>query len=64
MALTPCKECKQQISDSATACPHCGCPVNGVKPGAQEGLFLKTMNFGCGVVLVIIVLVVIAAVSR
>lgn len=27
MALVPCPECKQQISDRATACPRCGCPV-------------------------------------
>ena len=27
MALINCKECGQQISDSATVCPHCGAPV-------------------------------------
>jgi hypothetical protein len=27
MALTNCKECGKQISDAATACPHCGAPV-------------------------------------
>lgn len=27
MALMNCKECGQQISDSASVCPHCGAPV-------------------------------------
>ena len=27
MALIECKECNQQISDKAKACPHCGYPV-------------------------------------
>ena len=28
MALIPCTECGKQISDSAKACPGCGCPVD------------------------------------
>ena len=27
MALINCPECKREISDKATACPHCGCPA-------------------------------------
>lgn len=27
MALIKCTECGKEISDKATACPHCGCPV-------------------------------------
>lgn len=27
MALINCKECGKEISDSATSCPNCGCPV-------------------------------------
>ena len=26
MALIQCRECKQEISDQAAACPHCGAP--------------------------------------
>ena len=33
MALIACKECKQQISDQAKVCPHCGCPVKRQKSG-------------------------------
>lgn len=27
MALINCLECGKQISDKATVCPHCGCPI-------------------------------------
>lgn len=27
MSLIKCKECNNEISDKATTCPHCGCPV-------------------------------------
>lgn len=27
MALIKCDECKKEISDKATICPHCGCPI-------------------------------------
>lgn len=29
MALTQCKECKKDVSDTATSCPHCG--YTGIK---------------------------------
>lgn len=28
MALIKCPECGREISDKATACPGCGCPIN------------------------------------
>lgn len=31
MALIKCVECGKEISDKATACPNCGCPVGDVK---------------------------------
>ena len=27
MALIKCEECGQMVSDKASDCPHCGCPV-------------------------------------
>ena len=27
MALIPCPECQQQVSDKASSCPHCGNPL-------------------------------------
>ena len=31
MALINCSECGKEISDRATACPHCGCPLTTEK---------------------------------
>lgn len=28
MALIKCSECGKEISDKATNCPHCGCPIS------------------------------------
>lgn len=27
MALIKCKECGHEVSDKASACPNCGCPL-------------------------------------
>ena len=32
MALIKCPECRKEISDKATNCPHCGMPINSAKP--------------------------------
>lgn len=34
MALIKCPECEKEISNKATACPHCGCPVRS--EGSQQ----------------------------
>jgi hypothetical protein len=34
MALIQCPECKQQISDQAPVCPHCGAPRRDTAPPA------------------------------
>ncbi len=35
MALIKCKECGHEVSDKASACPNCGCPIERV--GVFEG---------------------------
>ena len=30
MALIKCPECGKEISDKASACPNCGCPVSAI----------------------------------
>lgn len=32
MALITCTECGKEISDKASACPNCGCPIEHIKP--------------------------------
>lgn len=37
MALIECKECGAQVSDSASACPKCGCPTAAQSSGLPTG---------------------------
>ncbi len=46
MALKPCKECGQQVSTKAKACPHCGTP----NPTAG----IMQTRLGCGHLLLIL----------
>jgi hypothetical protein len=32
MSLIPCPDCKQQVSDQAVSCPHCGRPTRDNDP--------------------------------
>jgi hypothetical protein len=52
MALIKCKECGNQISSDASACPNCGKPVKKTSPAAS----------GC--LVVIIVIVVLAVIGK
>jgi predicted amidophosphoribosyltransferase len=38
MALINCPECAKQISDKATACPHCGLPGSYFTTGNRQVL--------------------------
>lgn len=44
MALTKCKECKKEVSNKASKCPHCGI--------ANPGLTAKSMLGGCALLIV------------
>ncbi len=62
MALITCPDCGKQVSDSAPTCPSCGRPVAGprtVVDGRSEGLFMKSLNFGCVVIIAIILAIVV-----
>lgn len=36
MALIKCSECGKEISDKATTCPNCGCPINKSKSNKKK----------------------------
>ena len=36
MALITCKECNKEISDKASACPNCGCPLETINRDINE----------------------------
>ena len=41
MSLIKCPECGKEISDKATSCPNCGCPVSVPK---ESDVFLDAKN--------------------
>lgn len=51
MTLLKCPECQHDVSDKASACPHCGYPINSLtstKPRIRNGKPTKLPNgFGC-----------------
>ena len=70
MALINCPECKNEVSDKAEKCPKCAYPINPSQPiikdvvkevgdKASEGLFLKTLNTGCFVLICIITFILV-----
>lgn len=64
MALIKCSECGKEISSKALACPNCGVPLGSesiVDPefhGKSEGVFLKSLNCGCMVMLAVALFVI------
>ncbi len=49
MALTKCPECRGQVSDQASACPHCGYPLAGRTPRVRA---MVQMAVGMAVALI------------
>ncbi len=49
--LFDCPDCGGKVSRKALSCPRCGRQFKDPKP--QEGIFMKSLNVGCAVFLVI-----------
>ena len=49
MALIECRECKNQVSDSAKACPKCGAPVADPVPSKSRGISILLALFLGGI---------------
>lgn len=58
-----CPFCAEQINIDAKKCKHCGSLLDkklvAKESKAKEGLFLRTLNFGCGTILVVVSILVI-----
>jgi hypothetical protein len=53
MALFECAECLKYISDKASSCPHCGCPIAATSGVATQyspnsNVSDSSSNSGCG----------------
>lgn len=46
MALIKCSECGREISDKASSCPHCGCPVTGKEELLEKSSVEKEVSEG------------------
>ena len=38
MSLIKCSECGKEISDKASSCPQCGCPINIIQNKTNENI--------------------------
>ena len=54
--LIDCKECNKKVSDKAISCPNCGNVLNKA-PVKKDGCFVQTLNIGCGIFLIIFLLI-------
>ncbi|MBO5628258.1 MAG: zinc ribbon domain-containing protein, partial [Aeriscardovia sp.] len=43
MALIKCKECGHEVSDKASACPNCGCPIQAADNTSVKGMEVKPL---------------------
>ena len=39
MALIKCKECGHEVSDKASMCPNCGCPIESLGAAQEEVIY-------------------------
>ena len=46
MALINCPECRQQISQKATICPNCGCPIGNPQQSSTSPNGMSMLDFG------------------
>lgn len=62
MALIPCRECGETISDQAITCPKCGCPVVALKAeDADAKTEKKNKNTTKTVIVVVLISVLVVA---
>jgi hypothetical protein len=48
MSLINCPECGKQVSDRASVCPNCGCPIENIGPSGTVRIKLSTVKAPTG----------------
>lgn len=55
MGMIACPDCGRAVSDQAPSCPGCGRPIlakaSPVVVKGGQGIFMKTLDLGCLIVL-------------
>lgn len=68
MALIKCSECGSDVSEKASACPKCGCPIDAIKEIIVNQKKKKTKNIIKGVatfaVLALIIIAIVMFINR
>ncbi len=49
MSLIKCEECGNEISDMATSCPHCGCPIEEEQEEEKNGILYNVISITLGI---------------
>lgn len=65
MALIKCNECGKEVSDKATACPNCGCPINTNYNSGNSTINTRSKpkkKTGCLISVLIFVLLMVAGI--
>lgn len=64
MSLIKCDECGKEISDKATTCPNCGCPVQQITTKIQPNPpIVKKRGHGCLIPVLIVFLLLCIGIS-
>ncbi len=63
MSLIKCNECGKEISNQASVCPNCGCPISGTMPNIPNKAKPKKKNLIPIIIIVIILCGVIKGIT-
>ena len=58
MSMIKCTECGNDISDKATSCPHCGCPMDAILRAEKAKSGKRTMIFALAILCVLVLVAV------
>lgn len=58
MALTKCSDCGKEVSESAPACPYCGCPIKATTVEQTGKMWKRIKLISLGMLILGFILIV------